>query len=33
MTGTTGSNGSIRARNSSGTIHGGCSPFLARRST
>jgi hypothetical protein len=25
-------NGSIRARNSSGTIHGGCSPFLARRS-
>ena len=26
--GTTGSSGSIRAHNPSGTIHGGCSPFL-----
>src|SRR5215831_13266184 len=26
--GTTGSSGSIRAHNSSGTIHGGCWPFL-----
>jgi hypothetical protein len=30
MIGTTSNNGWIRAHNSSGTIHGGCSPFLTR---